>query len=202
MDRTTFMNNYFRYYILLENKFTSTLNYVELAEENFSTYSVEYAHQLLAIGSELDSFFKIYCGFNSDDRKNIIHYTRHIMNSYPKITSQKIEIINTDIEIAPYADWEQWNPSNNTGNLLDWWEAYNSVKHNRQNNITKASMKNVINSLAALHLIEMKYLQAITKGTKEPDEPELRSEIFKLKDWKFNFGIVDYLFDRAENQSH
>lgn len=46
MDRATFMNKYWRYYLLLEKKFIDTLNYVELAEENFSTYSVEYAHQL------------------------------------------------------------------------------------------------------------------------------------------------------------
>ena len=85
------------------------MNYVELTEENFSTYSVEYAHQLLAIGSELDTFFKIYCGFNSDERKNIIDYTWRIMNVYPEIPSQKIEIINTDIEIIPYAAWSQWS---------------------------------------------------------------------------------------------
>ena len=45
------MNKYWRYYLLLEKKFIDTLNYVELDEKNFSTYSVEYAHQLLAIGS-------------------------------------------------------------------------------------------------------------------------------------------------------
>lgn len=202
MDRTIFMNNYFRYYILLENKFISTLNYVELNEENFSTYSVEYAHQFLAIGSELDTFFKIYCGFNSEERKNIIDYTRHIMNAYPEIASQKIEVINSNIEIIPYADWSQWNPPYTVSNLLDWWEAYNLVKHNRQDNISKASMKNVLNALAALYLIEMKYLQVITNGTQEPDEPESRSNLFKLKDWKFNLGIIDYLFYQAELQIH
>ena len=69
------MKNYWRYYILLEKKFIGTLNYVELAEENFSTYSVEYARQLLAVGSELDTFFKIYCGF-SLDRLYTAHYER------------------------------------------------------------------------------------------------------------------------------
>ena len=196
MDRTTFMNKYWRYYLLLEKKFTDTLNYVELAKENFSTYSVEYAHQLLAIGSELDTFFKIYCGFNlNGSGKTIVDYTRHIMSEYPKITEQEVGIYNTDIVLTPYKEWISWNPQ--SGNLLSWWKAYNSVKHNRQENITKASMGNVITSLAALNLIEMKYLQAITKENQEPDEPESSSNLFSLTDWKFNLNVVDYIWSKA-----
>lgn len=104
MDRATFMNKYWRYYIFLEKKFIDTLNYVELTEENFSTYSVEYAHQLLAVGSELDTFFKIYCGFKLDERKNIVDYARHIMSEYPQITDQSIGIYNTEISITPYKE--------------------------------------------------------------------------------------------------
>ena len=188
MDRATFMNKYWRYYLLLEKKFIDTLNYVELAKENFSTYSVEYAHQLLAIGSELDTFFKIYCGFNLNDRKNIVDYTRYIMNDYPQIKTQVVKIYDTELTLTPYEEWTQW--STQSGNLLSWWDAYNLVKHNRQENITKASMGNVITSLAALHLIEMKYLQVITKGTKEFNKPENSSSLFESTDWKFNVTFI------------
>lgn len=195
MDRATFMNKYWRYYLLLEKKFTDTLNYVELAEENFSTYSVEYAHQLLAIGSELDTFFKVYCGFNLNDRKYITDYMRHIMCEYPEITTQGVGIYNTEITLTPYEKWINWN--SRSGNLLSWWKAYNDVKHNRQEKITEASMENVVTALAALHLIEMKYLQVITKETGEPDELESSSNLFSLTDWAFNFGLVDYLWTKA-----
>lgn len=195
MDREIFINKYWRYYLLLEKKFIDTLNYVELAKENFSTYSVEYAHQLLAIGSELDTFFKIYCGFNLDDRKNIVAYTRHIMSEYPQITTQVVEIYDTELTLTPYEEWTQW--STQSGNLLSWWDAYNSVKHNRQENITKASMENVVTALAALNIIEMKYLQVITKETQEPDEPESSSNLFALTDWKFNLNLVEYMWSKA-----
>lgn len=188
MDRATFMNKYWRYYLLLEKKFIDTLNYVELAEENFSTYSVEYAHQLLTIGSELDTFFKIYCGFNLNDRKNIMDYTRYIMSDYPQIPNQVVEIYDTEITLTPYEEWSQW--SIQSGNLLSWWDAYNLIKHNRQENITKASMGNVVTALAALHLIEMKYLQVITKENKEFNKPENSSCLFELTDWKFNVTFI------------
>ena len=195
MDRATFMNKYWRYYLLLEKKFTDTLNYVELAKENFSTYSVEYAHQLLAVGSELDTFFKIYCGFNLNERKNIVDYTRFIIRDYPQITTQSVGIYNTEITLTPYEEWSHWN--SRSGNLLSWWDAYNLVKHNRQEKITKASMENVVTALAALNLIEMKYLQVITKETGEPDEPENSSNLFSLTDWTFNLGLVDYFWDKS-----
>ena len=198
MDRATFMKDYWRYYILLEKKFIGTLDYVELAEENFSTYSVEYAHQLLAVGSELDTFFKIYCGFSLDSRKNIMDYTRYIMSEYPEIKSQSVTICNTAINLLPYGEWIQWNPQDSkTKNLLSWWDDYNFVKHNRQENITKASMGNVVKALSALYLIEMKYLQVITKEIQEPDEPENDSNLFALTNWKFNLTLVDYIWDKA-----
>ena len=196
MDSATFMNKYWRYYLLLEKKFTDTLNYVELAKENFPTYSVEYAHQLLAIGSELDTFFKIYCGFNLNDRKNIVNYTRYIMSDYPEITEQEVVIYNTDIVLTPYEEWSRWNPQD-PKNLLSWWKSYNDVKHNRQANITKASMENVVTALAALNIIEMKYLQVITKETQEPNEPESSSNLFALTNWKFNLNLVEYMWSKA-----
>ena len=199
MNRTDFMNHYFRYYLLLEKKFIATLNYVELAKENFSTFSVEYAHQLLAIGSELDTFFKIYCGFNLEDRKNISDYTQYILNDYPEITSQKVQIDDSDIVLTPYDEWTQWKPQSK--NLLSWWDSYNSVKHNRQENLLKASMGNVVTSLSALYLIEMKYLQKISVESNEPDEPESRSDLFTLTDWKFRLSIVEYFFNTGETGS-
>lgn len=192
MDRATFMNSYWRYYILLEKKFIGTLNYVELTKDNFPTYSVEYAHQLLAVGSELDTFFKVFCGFNLSDRGRITEYTRHIVSEYPQIMNQGVEIRNTDITLTPYEEWRSWN--SHSGNLLSWWDAYNLVKHNRQENIAKASMENVITSLAALHLIEMKYLQVITEETNEVDEPNDDSELFRLTDWEYHLTFVHKIF--------
>ena len=63
-------------------------------------------------------------------------------------------------------------------------------------------MKNVLNSLSALYLIEMKYLQVITNGTQEPDEPESLSNLFTLRNWNFNLNIVEYLFNQSESQVH
>ena len=74
MDREKFLRDYWAYYLMLEEKFIHTLNYVELAKENFGTYSNEYAALMQMIGAELDSFFKEYCGFASGEFKKINDY--------------------------------------------------------------------------------------------------------------------------------
>ena len=60
MNRQDFHINYWEYYLMLERKVIDTLNYVELCEDNFSTYSNQFASLIQSIGSELDEFFKIY----------------------------------------------------------------------------------------------------------------------------------------------
>ena len=63
MTRKELSRNYWRYYGMLEDKFLATVNYVELNQANFQSFSNEYALLLQAIGAELDNFFKAYCGF-------------------------------------------------------------------------------------------------------------------------------------------
>lgn len=173
MNRNEFLTIYWRYYLFLENKFRKTLDYVELDKSNFSTYSIEYAHLLLAICSELDSLFKTYCGFRLDDPKTMTNYKSHILSDYPEIVTQKVIVINTAIELTPYENW--------TNVSLAWWKAYNSVKHSRQ--LNQASMENILNALAALFLLEMKTLQKLTDVTQEFDDIKDGSSIFKLKNW-------------------
>ena len=68
MTRKELSRNYWRYYGMLEDKFLATVNYVELNQANFQSFSNEYALLLQAIGAELDNFFKVYCGFDPTDR--------------------------------------------------------------------------------------------------------------------------------------
>jgi hypothetical protein len=65
MTRKDFLQRYWSYYLILEEKFRITLNYVELDERNAFSFSNEYALLLQSIGAELDNFFKVYCGFSA-----------------------------------------------------------------------------------------------------------------------------------------
>ena len=52
---------YWQHFLALEADFAATSRYVEFAQQNFATFSIEYAKLLLAIGSEVDVLCKIIC---------------------------------------------------------------------------------------------------------------------------------------------
>lgn len=44
MTRKEFLQHYWRYYLVLEEKFKNTLNYIELDWQNAGTFSNEYVY--------------------------------------------------------------------------------------------------------------------------------------------------------------
>lgn len=57
-------------------------------------------------------------------------------------------------EWSPFSGWDITQPTKS----ISWYDAYNAVKHNRGINRHKASLKSVINSVAAIHiLLEAQY---------------------------------------------
>ena len=186
MTREEFLSKYWRYYLMLEKKFIVSINYVELDKKNYSTFSIEYAHLLQAICGELDTFFKQYCDFDFDDsnKKGIKDYAKKILNDYPEITKKVIVVSNRDIEFIPFENWNQ----ENAGESLKWWQEYNNVKHKRIQHMEEASLENVLYSLGALFLLEMKYLKNIADGTQDIDIPDEETSIFYLKDWVYRYG--------------
>src|SRR5699024_3617242 len=102
MTREEFLNNYWAYYLMLENRFVHTLNYVELSQDNEDVYSNEYAALIQMIGAEIDSFFKVCCGFNASDIKNITDYYHSITTNYPGILTQEVSVRAANMTFKPF----------------------------------------------------------------------------------------------------
>ena len=186
MTRKELSRNYWRYYCMLEDKFLATVNYVELNQANFQSFSNEYALLLQAIGAELDNFFKIYCGFDPTDRKKIVDYAAFILSDFPDITTEKIEVLDTEIEVQPCEGWNVSSPAQS----LPWWKAFDDIKHNRIGNFAQANQENILNMLAALYILEVKMFTKATKddpalGLAEVDIPNGFSKVFRLPPWNF-----------------
>ena len=202
MTNSELSKNYWRYYLLLEKRFLETEEYVEINTYNFKTFSNGFSMLIQAIGAELDNFFKVYCGYNLHDRKTIADYTGYILNDYPLITTQKITIINRDINLIPFENWDISQPAKS----LPWWQVFDEIKHNRHGNIEKANQGNALSMLAALYLLEMKcFMKFVNIGPDgkptEPDIPTEESKIFVMDDWNNRytqlgkaFAIIDGCF--------
>ena len=167
-----------------------SIEYVELHPSNFSAFSNRYALLIQAIGAELDSLFKFFCGFDLSERKNIADYANQILQSNPNIVNQKIKLKQFGFEIQPFEGWD----TTRAAQSLSWWSAFTNIKHNRSSHIQEASQQNTLNILGALYLLEMLCLQKISKTTHEPDVYDIRSKLFTLENWTTIPETIDDAF--------
>lgn len=199
MTRKELNQKHWRYYLMLEKRFIESMEYVELHQDNYNTFSNGYALLLQAIGAELDTVFKEFCGFNTSDRKTIADYAQYILTNKPDIINQKIVLQEYDIVIQPFQNWNVSQPAQ----TLQWWNAFTDIKHNRYDQLKLAKQENVLNILGALYLIEMMYLKKITENTSEVDIFDESSKLFTMKNWTSKAIPMDEVFvvlgDMLEN---
>lgn len=205
MNRKELSQNHWKYYLMLEKRFVESIEFVELHEDNFDAFSNGYALLIQAIGAELDTVFKEFCGFNTTDRKTVADYAQYILTNTPDIKNQKISVQEYDIEIQPFMNWDITQPAQS----LQWWGAFTDVKHNRYEQLKQAKQENVLNILGALYLIEMLYLKKITDGTDEFDVFDESSNLFSLKNWTSKavplsqaFAVLSDMMDDENNTTN
>ena len=150
------------YFAALERDLEVVARYVEFAEANLGTFSLELAHLLMAASSEVDVVAKLLCARLDPDspRKNIDHYRDVLTRRLPDLSSMPVLIPRYGMRLTP---WDNWTRGENP----DWWRSYNNVKHERNAYFQEATLKNALNSLAALLCLTFHFYQLDT-----PAEPE------------------------------
>lgn len=138
---------YWHHFLALESDFAATSRFVEFSTQNFTTFSIEYAKLLLAIGSEVDVLCKIICEKidSTAKPKNIDHY-RACMTAHTQITSEEVLIRRYNLAFKPWSDWaSEKNPG--------WWRSYNNVKHQRDSHFSEANLENCANAISGLFAV-------------------------------------------------
>ncbi|MBL7706352.1 MAG: hypothetical protein JNM21_12475 [Taibaiella sp.] len=139
--------NYHNYFISLEDKLKELSKYVQIDKDNFSVFSVELAHLLMASCSEFEVVCKDLCRqiIPNTNVANMLNISQSLANQLPTMMEEEITLNVYGISLTPLENWK-------IGQRLTWWEAYNSVKHNRGVHFKQANLENVLNALAAVHI--------------------------------------------------
>ncbi len=129
---------------------------------NGMVFSNEFAKILMLAASEFEVVSKSLCkeiesSFNS--KANIVRISKTILEEFPRIGETAITTPYT--RVKPLKEWKISIKTDDNGNNsefvegLDWWNDNNEVKHNRRNSFSMANLKNCIEALASLLVIEM-----------------------------------------------
>lgn len=164
-----------------EKEFLDILGYIPLDTNHSNVWSLKLANQLLLIGSSIDSSFQSalpYCLNNyeqldSSTKKelfDILEYGgtkvngrkmrrinmgdyRKVFENFYKLSDETIYVLRNKDEIKPF---EQWS----TNKSPEWWKVYTNLKHNKFKNKKKATVKIVLEALAAFFLLNLWHVES------------------------------------------
>jgi hypothetical protein len=145
------------YFLSLERDFIKTIDYVEIAESNAKTHSIEFVKLLLLAGSEVDVVAKMICTAVAPSRpaENIAQYRDILTTAFPGIYGLELSIPRYELKPKP---WASWDPA--AAKSPDWWKAYNIVKHERDKNFESANQENVTNAMGGLMCLLLYFYRA------------------------------------------
>ena len=192
MNREEFCKSYWEYYLVLEKDLLEVEKYVsfELGDNykydneptdlgNSLVFSNEFVKQYQAICSEIDVILKSICeeiaGVNVENMRS--GYTPNILQHWSHIIQQKVDMHG--IELQPFIGWSQ-DPNYQAPH---WWKPYNKVKHERISHVRDANLKNVINALAGLYVLENYFVKYIGDRDSQKDVPNDISKLFEMVDY-------------------
>ena len=91
-----------------------------------------------------------------------------------------------EIELQPFSNWK----STPDFKSPDWWSPYNKVKHSRIENYKNANLKNIINALAGLYILENYFVKYIGDRDNDMDVPNDISHLFKMVDFPTREKVI------------
>lgn len=128
---------------------TRVFRVVHPAPDNLNAYGGAIRDLIILGCTEVEAQWKGVLKANNfaapSDRYNTLHYVK--LCPVMRLSEYKVRLIRYPRipEIAPFANWNADCPTQS----LDWYDVYNSVKHDREKHYSKATLQHAINSIAA-----------------------------------------------------
>ncbi len=142
--------HYIRAFAIIQKDLLNLFEYVEPSDQNLKTYSFR-IHELL-----IRTCIEVEANCSAILRENIYTKEGHlkmkdyrIIDKTHRLSSYKVAlpIWNGKGNVrTPFKQWE-------TGDILDWYDAYNKSKHNRHDNFKFATLDNLLDAVGGLTII-------------------------------------------------
>lgn len=151
---------HWNYFLAIESDLLNVARYIEPCEKNYKTYSLELSRILLASASEVDVLLMELCKRLDPSGKadSIGKYKDVVLGSFPGLSRFEVSIPRWGLSLTPWSAWADDNK------VPLWWTACNKVKHHRGSEFQKANLKNTLNSVAALFLVNLYFHKKEAEG--------------------------------------
>lgn len=138
-----------------------TLCFIEPDNRNLEVFSIRIYELLLRAATEFESSCKgilLANGYHVKPKDmRMTDYRK--LDSILKLSEYEVRLSfwNSEFVLKPMLKWKQPQP-------LDWYDAYNQVKHNRVESFYHANMRNALNAIAAVACVVYAQLGPYIQG--------------------------------------
>jgi hypothetical protein len=172
---------FFQIYQSLEKELLEMTDYIHFSETNLDVYSVKLANFILRANVECESLLKeLYKKTEDFNSLSKAEQTKALENSTYKKVNAVYKLDKKTIYIASEIFYfqgkysEPFIPFEYKKNKKDSHQIYNSIKHDKVNNLEKADLETAINMLGTLFILNSCFYPELIN--KNQDE---RSKIFR-----------------------
>jgi hypothetical protein len=140
---------HWNYFLSVEADLERLSRFIEFDRRNYPCFSVENARILIAASAEVDVVCKQLCRKLNpgSSATRIGMYRQEIVPALPVLPRFEVLAPRYGLQLKPWSNWSR------PDRVPFWWTAYNKIKHHRDTNYHCASLKNVLNAVAALFVV-------------------------------------------------
>lgn len=145
-------------YIIAEDMLVDFLRFIPYCSEHMSVWSPMLVTIILESCSQLDSLWKYQAKQSRFVTKQNLTIKDYFTYFGSRVSSKEVVFWGEEAQlIQPYANWVDVSAYKSEYYAsLNWWDAYNDLKHNRFLNRTQATLHNAVQSLAGLFVAIVK----------------------------------------------
>jgi hypothetical protein len=127
--------------------------HVEPAAANMQAFGNRIRELLILTCTEVEAGWRAVLEQNSASPKD-----RYTTSDYIRV-KEPLRLPDWEVALRDYPDvgsfapFKDWNAPETT-RTIPWYEAYNAVKHHRETQFSQASLGNLINAVAAVHILQ------------------------------------------------
>ncbi len=194
-------SNYLRQLEFILDELHTVFMVVEPDKNNFETFGNTIRNILILACTEFDSLMKLILKENNIENTNDRYSTKDYVSLLRPLKlreySLSLKNINEINTISPFLKWNKNNPTKS----LNWYDAYNGIKHDRINNFKQAKLSNALDAImgfAATLIAKYGYRndlwnEKIGKIIQVDKEPQWAVKDFYIPPFcHSNFQYVDY----------
>lgn len=140
----------------LFDQLVEVFRHVEPSTSNYLTYGHKIRELLLLACTEIELEWRAVLVQNTrkENRRERYNTTDYVRVKEPLRLGDWSVVLTDYGHLGPFVPFDRWSDGASTKSL-PWYDAYNAVKHHREAEFSKATLENLLNAMAALHIMQV-----------------------------------------------